>query len=501
MPRNVLIGTLGASPGIVTCTLDCFLEKHTPPIQFDKIILVTTNNKKVTQGYEELKEHLDRGECPICSKRYSGLEIVFDTVGVPEILTEADNNEILSKILGHLRRESLKDTDIYLSLSGGRKQMSAILAFAGMLFPVAGLYHVTPTDDIIPIRAAEELKRKREQGQPIPPELTWHYDVEKEFHIVRLPFIGFTPFFEAFVHLARRWTGISEQPEQLMKEVEAERQKVEAWLGGMMQNSDFVESVDHLYQVLQTPITELTARELLRLEQNEPRFWHACIKHGVNDPKCTIPQLKTKWEEQKALFIANKVADPLFGEFDAIFKDDVIQKYVVRERFKQLHQQLNQKICDNLRAVSENMEDWIKRLADDAKEETNRLAFEFHYNDGATQDIVICTGPELDIVIKEVLINALKHGSSLATIDVNPTGIIISNDGDFDRKKWNESLRARDTQRICNDYNLKFDIGSTADGTVRATISWGQFRHANLPINAQTIVEGGGYVDAERAGS
>jgi hypothetical protein len=206
-----------------------------------------------------------------------------------------------------------------------------------------------------------------------------------------------------------------------------------------------------------------------------------------------MTKLKTKWEEQKMLFVAHKVADPLFESFDQLFTDDDIAEEIVRERFKQLYHNLNHKICANLRVQSENLEEWINRLTDAAEKEINRLSFEFHYEHAPTANRTLCTEAELDMVIKEVLINALKYASSQATIEIQPSGILIKNDAAFDRQKWDQSPRALDTRRVCDDYNLAFELSSNEPGMVHADISWGPLRQTDLPVNAQTIVEGGIY--------
>ncbi|MFQ6040647.1 MAG: CRISPR-associated ring nuclease, partial [Candidatus Poribacteria bacterium] len=166
MPRNILIGTFGGGPGIITSLLDCFWEIH--QLHFEKVILVTTDKPDMHQGYAEPKKHLAQSDCPICvARQYTDVEVCLDVVeGAPDIVTEADNNALVSKFLEQIRKESQPDTNIYLCLSGGRRNMIASTVFAGMLFPVVGLYDATPKKRIV----GHEVKRIREEWNTLSDE-------------------------------------------------------------------------------------------------------------------------------------------------------------------------------------------------------------------------------------------------------------------------------------------------------------------------------------------
>ena len=484
MPRNILIGTLGERPGVVTCTLDCFWEKHN--IQFDEIILVTTNKTTVTRGYKQLDKHLTGGDCPIC-KRYAGLKICLDTVNVPEILTEADNNEILSKILGHLRRESRPDTDIYLSLSGGLKHMSAILTFAGMLFPVSGLYHVTPRDERILERAEEERDRKVKQGDDISPELTWHYSVKKDFHIVRLPFIGLTPFFEAlaqFVHFQHA--------------SQIEDKKIHEWFTTMEKDPNFEPSIRYLSKVLGSPIDQLTATGILKLQRFDYSFWHDCIKRGSRSQRGTPPFLWERWRTYKTLFTTQKVSDPIFDDFDSLFEQSIEWSELCR-RFEAIYfEQLNPKIIRTLRARSINIVDLIKNAGRDALARWKReggkgkqLKFNAKQIENQTSPVQICVDEHFSVMLYELIHNAIKFAEAMIEIEVTLSHIVIRNDGDpFQQTLWEKKPKSKLYPEQCSQHLLKFEIGdgSAGSGTEVKIKGYDIHRAAvDLPINALHI--------------
>lgn len=286
--------------------------------------------------------------------------------------------------------------------------------------------------------------------------------------------------------------------------VEVQRYSIQGWIHEMRNDPNFAESIDNLYQLLQNPIEDVATPVLLRLEENDKPFWHDCIKHGVNHPDCTRQQLKAEWELQKAFFLANKVADALFDDFDALFRDEAIPLTDLKTRFKELYLQLNGKICSSLRERSQTLEGWLNALADGVENDpTAKYPFEFHYENATVYHLTLCTGPELSRVVKEILRNALQHGTSKASITVTEQQLLIKNDGAFDATKWEQSPKAQDTRRTCEEYHLNFKLNSDVSANeVNVVISWERQPWErpvaqSLSVNAKTIIEGGNYDNAQ----
>jgi len=503
MPKNVLIGTFGGGP-IAISLLDCLWELHN--LHFDKLILVSTRFPGIKKGYHDLKAHV-RSDCPVCKERYQNLDLYLTEIARDDIATEEDHQVLLSSLIKSIRQESQPDTDIYLGLTGGRRGMYVIFTFVSMLFPVAGLYDSMPRDTQLTkqawINVQEWNKKSNEEkatfwesesntwglaynslDQP-PPTLGWHFNVEKDFSLVRLPFEGLTPFLDAFIHQLKRPPKVPSRG--------TERDWTKRGIEIFRRNQDVVEAIRSLESIFETSIEEVTTPVLLRLEQNDRWFWHDCIKHGANLMGCKIRTLKEKWELQKGIFIVSKIGDPLFKEFDAVFKDGRKPKDV-KDHFKKLYDQLNTKIFNVVKSRSQPLKEWLGTIAKKVqKEETPRL-IRIIEEDCNARLLTICTGPELDLVMKELLQNSIQHGDGDVIIRITEQGIIIKNKGEFNSTKWRKSPRSQHTKIICEDYHLRFQISSDIDKKeVNTLIFWDLQPRYFLPVNAKTIVEGGNY--------
>ena len=379
MPRNILVGTFGGGPGIITNLLDCFWEIH--QLRFEKVILVSTDSQIAHQGYAELKDHLEQSGCPICvARQYTDVGVCLKPVpGVPDTVTEADNNALVSRLLEQIREQSQPDTNIYLCLSGGRRNMIASTVFAGMLFPVVGLYDATSKKGI----SGDRVKQAREawhtlsddekkalweeekallskiglETEPIdksPPTFGWHSNVEEDFNLVRLPFIGLTPFFEALTQIIRFQHGANIDRE------------MENWFNNMQNDSNFTSIIHYFSKVIGSPIDQLSPAEILKLQQLDYPFWHDCVKWGTKE-EIQADDLKKGWEKWKMIFTTQKVADDIFDEFDELFTR-ALDEVVLYKEFESLYQQFNQKIIQTLNARSQSLVELIKDAGSQARE-------------------------------------------------------------------------------------------------------------------------------------
>ncbi len=133
---NVLIATLGDYPAVVT-GMCAKLQESESGITIEKIIVLHTSSEESKDGYELLTE--------VCAGLYALESYALYGEDV------ATNRECYA-FLGHLFKavkscEENHDT-VYLSLAGGRKNMSALMALAAPFYGcVQGLYHLINRDE------------------------------------------------------------------------------------------------------------------------------------------------------------------------------------------------------------------------------------------------------------------------------------------------------------------------------------------------------------------
>ena len=141
MAKNVLIATLGESPIVVTSMVQALQAKK--ELTIDQLHVIHPQGERLIDlGYDLLKKHLN-GEC-----------IVTRSI-LP--FTDANSRETSIEFLRVLSdsiqtHEDVGDS-VYLSLAGGRKNMSALMAVTCQFFEcVRGLYHVLDKYEDDPIR-------------------------------------------------------------------------------------------------------------------------------------------------------------------------------------------------------------------------------------------------------------------------------------------------------------------------------------------------------------
>lgn len=143
---NVLVASLGESPVVVTAMYDLLKEK----INVDEVMVLRPDGDDVLLGYELINEGL-QGKCTL---GYVPLSFV-DANG------EGESYLFLHTLFQHLAVYQRKGDTVYLSLAGGRKNMSALMALVVPFFPcVKKLYQVLDADEHKPghqFKSIEEL--------------------------------------------------------------------------------------------------------------------------------------------------------------------------------------------------------------------------------------------------------------------------------------------------------------------------------------------------------
>jgi CRISPR-associated Csx14 family protein len=141
MGENVLIASLGESSVVVTAMFDLLTteEKRQGIGEIKKVVVLQPrdNGNDISLGYDLVAEAL-QGKCEL----------------LPELLPFEDANgedesfDFLKHLCRLLDRHQKNGDTVYLSLAGGRKNMSALMALLVPLFPcVKKLYHVLDMDE------------------------------------------------------------------------------------------------------------------------------------------------------------------------------------------------------------------------------------------------------------------------------------------------------------------------------------------------------------------
>lgn len=186
---NVLISSLGESPAVVTEAIDKLGEKN---IQFDYVITLGTRSDKVRQSADLLNEHLPRHYGSRPAYRHQYLEHGEND----EPITPEENIAYL-KLVAQTLREYRSYSDVYVSLAGGRKTMSALVTLAVQIYGARSLCHV------IHKHLDDELERKMrvEYLRSCTPEdqtLLLHPQ-PKDVALVRLPVVSLFPLRHEFI--------------------------------------------------------------------------------------------------------------------------------------------------------------------------------------------------------------------------------------------------------------------------------------------------------------
>lgn len=131
---NVFLASLGESPAIIPAMYDVLIHKKN--IQIDRIAVFYPNGGYVTLGYELVKE--------VFSHDIARLDILQDCELKPrDVNSEEDALNFLKTLYQTLETHQQSGDVVYLSLAGGRKSMSALMAWVAPFFPcVQGLFHI-----------------------------------------------------------------------------------------------------------------------------------------------------------------------------------------------------------------------------------------------------------------------------------------------------------------------------------------------------------------------
>ena len=141
MAKNVLIATLGESPIVVTSMVQALQTQKGMVI--DQLHVIHPQGEKLIDlGYEMVEEHFN-GKCIVTQS----------PLPFPDANSRETSIEFLRILSDSIQTYEAAGDHVYLSLAGGRKNMSALMAVTCQFFEcVRGLYHVLDKHEDDPIK-------------------------------------------------------------------------------------------------------------------------------------------------------------------------------------------------------------------------------------------------------------------------------------------------------------------------------------------------------------
>lgn len=165
-----------------------------------------------------------------------------------------DHLEFLNKMATHLR--GYQFANVYLSLAGGRKTMSAVMTIAAQIYGAKVLCHVVPLD--------EELERLGEirvwSNLPIQQQEQVLHPPADKVRLVRLPLLSLFPLLDDFLRALQGYVDVDPQALKLL-----ERSGLVERREGQLKRTT---SGDQLLTVL-SDIAQLPAPSPLRPDQKQ----------------------------------------------------------------------------------------------------------------------------------------------------------------------------------------------------------------------------------------
>lgn len=180
---TTLVCTLGTSAPVITETLDALRVQK--KISVDRLVIIHTTfndvfKKKTKSGKEvglnAMQEYLK------ANSDYCAIDVKPVSLERESILTEEDNKHLLKTLLSVLAEEQRAGNDLYISIAGGFKTMSAMALFSAYLLGCKGVYHILVKGD--------EFSLTDQHGFAMPLDL---------LSLVEIPTISLAPFLRTVV--------------------------------------------------------------------------------------------------------------------------------------------------------------------------------------------------------------------------------------------------------------------------------------------------------------
>lgn len=219
MSRHVvLISSLGESPAVVTEAIDKIEQEER--VQISQVITLGTGGYEVRRGAEMLYDHIPA---------YYNYRIAYshDSIEASDVNTGQDNLDYLTLAAEKLRALRYY-ADVYVSIAGGRKTMSALMALAVQIYGAKLLCHVAH------LMLDESLQHEMFAGNLIRNRKHWDallHPNPEEVQLVRLPIVSLFPLIKDILSAlgGKDSTGIDKTTRQLLETNELIEKKDNDW--------------------------------------------------------------------------------------------------------------------------------------------------------------------------------------------------------------------------------------------------------------------------------
>ncbi|NSW77023.1 MAG: CRISPR-associated protein Csx14 [Candidatus Atribacteria bacterium] len=179
--KKVLMATLGESPAVVTEAIDRLAHEGVP---IDSVVILTTSDAHARMSLELLQEHI-----PAYYNHRVNLFDVRRLDGLYDVDSDTAVLKFMEEACSALRDCRKKGWEVYASIAGGRKAMSALFALAVQFYGARRLFHVLTQD---PELEEEGRIWKLQNRTPEEQKRLLHPPVET-IQLVQLPFVGLFP--------------------------------------------------------------------------------------------------------------------------------------------------------------------------------------------------------------------------------------------------------------------------------------------------------------------
>jgi CRISPR-associated Csx14 family protein len=247
---NILIATLGESSVLITGLVDKLAAEHIATI--DRVIVLCPQGRLIPFGYlmieEEMKGLVEEWPLPF-----------------EDASTEETCFQFLREVV-ELFREKIKSEDsVFVSLAGGRKNMSALLALVVPFFPtIKNLYHLLDKYENTSrhnFRSLEEFYDMPESAMRKP----FLHPKPDDLDLVDIPFLPAVQISEAFL---QELSTLHADSLQQLWESNARKAEVAEFYGWTHQFKHDEKTLNHVLSVF---VTEAVKKEYEAMRENDAR--------------------------------------------------------------------------------------------------------------------------------------------------------------------------------------------------------------------------------------
>ncbi|MBS7281404.1 MAG: hypothetical protein KIH09_16420 [Candidatus Freyarchaeota archaeon] len=193
---SVLIISLGRSPPVVTETVDALLEMG---VNLRRVYCVSTNDVDIQTRCIPLLEAEFKNYPEYAKRRIEFNPWYF--ISNKDIETQEDHLEFVSLASSIMKMEEDRMSDIYLSMAGGRKTMSAAMAILAQIYSARAITHVLVPSEIEKkgsIDYLASIESEEERRKVLHPE---------NKNLILFPVIGIASFRNEIIQILKKQAG------------------------------------------------------------------------------------------------------------------------------------------------------------------------------------------------------------------------------------------------------------------------------------------------------